>query len=441
MGTNNNYNFNINNLQITKKWCWREKYLKESQDNVLVTDSVSLRGDLLVVRSLRKRKIKTTTMVQDYWTPAMFSRWKPEKAYAPASTDNPKGFIKSLIKLVKTKKYCTIFPTCDPSLIPISENREKLTQYVNLTLPSHKSLMKTIDKTETLKLAKKIGVPTPKTFYIKTKSDIKDIAPKIQYPVVIKPKRSWEFKNKAYFSHPFYANSASELVSTYAKVEKSFPQAMIQEYIPGYNLQVGLIFDQGKPMAACAIKEHRTFPITGGLSVLRETIKLNPRILEYACSLLKSLNWHGIAEVEFRVDSRDFNPKLMEINARFWGSMNAAIKSGIDFPYMLYLLAKGEKINPIFSYKTGIKYRMLPEDIKNFQHTLKNNSNLAQVQPINKLKAILNFLKIYEPNLNYDGLTIYDPLPFFMTNAFFTFENSKDWIKQKIRPKNSVNSP
>jgi len=408
------------------------KFLKETQDNVLVTDSVSIRGDLLVVRSLRKRKIKTTTIVQDYLTPAMFSRWKPEKVFAPASYDDPKSFIKNLIKLVKTGKYSTIYPTLEPSLIQISKNREVLTQYVNLTLPSHKSLIKTIDKTQTIKLAEKIGIPTPKTFYIKNKSYVEDIAPKIQYPVVIKPKRSWEFKKRAY-SHPFYAKSVSELVSTYTEVEKSFPEAMIQEYIPGYNLHVGLMFDRGKPMAACTIKEHRTFPITGGLSVLRETIKLDPTIFEYSCRLLKALNWHGIAEVEFRVDSRDLTPKLMEINPRFWGSMTAAIKSGIDFPYLLYLLSKGKKINPIFIYKTGIKYRMLREDIKSFKQSLRNESKLGQFQPMNKLRSTFNFLKIYEPNLNYDGLTIDDPLPFFMTNTFFVYENLKNWIKQKTR--------
>ncbi|MDG6223218.1 MAG: ATP-grasp domain-containing protein [Candidatus Bathyarchaeota archaeon] len=374
-------------------------------------------------------------MVQDYWTPAMFSRWRPEKVYAPASVNNMRSFMISLIKLAKTKKYSTIFPVYDTSLIPISENRKKLTPYVKLALPRHESLMKTIDKSETLKLAQTIGIPIPKTFYTKNTSDVEDAATKIKYPAVIKPKRSWEFREKkTYFSHPFYANSASELVSTYTEIEKAFPEAMIQEYIPGHNMQIGLIFDHGKPMAACAIREHRTFPVTGGQSVLRETVNLDPTILEYASNLLKSLNWHGIAEVEFRVDSRDLTPKLMEINPRFWGSMNVAIESGVDFPYLLYLLAKEKKINPIFKYRTGIKFRLLTQDIKNLQITLKNESKLAQTQPVNKIKTILNFLKIYETNLHYDGLKVNDPLPFFMENTFSIYLKSRDWLKQKVRP-------
>jgi len=34
----------------------------------------------------------------------------------------------------------------------------------------------------------------------------------------------------------------------------------------------------------------------------------------------ESLDWHGVAMVEFWIDSRDGKPKLMEINPRFWGT-------------------------------------------------------------------------------------------------------------------------
>ena len=36
--------------------------------------------------------------------------------------------------------------------------------------------------------------------------------------------------------------------------------------------------------------------------------------------------------VEFKHDERDGVPKLMEINGRFWGSLQLAIDAGVDFP-------------------------------------------------------------------------------------------------------------
>ena len=48
--------------------------------------------------------------------------------------------------------------------------------------------------------------------------------------------------------------------------------------------------------------------------------------------LLDELNWHGVAMVEFKV-TEDGTPYLMEINTRFWGSLQLAIDAGVDFPY------------------------------------------------------------------------------------------------------------
>jgi len=44
--------------------------------------------------------------------------------------------------------------------------------------------------------------------------------------------------------------------------------------------------------------------------------------------------------VEFRVDARDGTAKLMEVNPRFWGSLQLSILSGADFPYLLYNLER-----------------------------------------------------------------------------------------------------
>ena len=39
--------------------------------------------------------------------------------------------------------------------------------------------------------------------------------------------------------------------------------------------------------------------------------------------------------VEFKLDARDGVAKLMEINGRFWGSLQLAVDAGVDFPAIL----------------------------------------------------------------------------------------------------------
>lgn len=364
----------------------------------------------------------------------MFSRWRPESVLCPNSVENLQGFLTALLKNARSGRYLTVLPTSDSSLLPISEHRRQLAPYLKLVLPTHESLLKAFDKSKTLTSAEKLGIPIPKTFYPKSMTDVVKISADIKYPAVVKTRQSvaWDSLGKATTSRPFYVNSVSELISTYAEVEKSFPLPMIQEYVPGYNVQLGLLFCHGEAKAACAIREHRTIPVTGGQSVFRESIPLDPELLRTASALLESFGWHGVAEVEFKVDSRDLVPKLMEINGRFWGSMNVAIESGVDFPYLLYLLAKEEKISPIFKYKAGVKFRCLIEDARNLYSTLKGEPKLKGMEPQNKVDAVLRFLRFYEKNIHYDGFALSDPLPFLMDQTVSVYVQAKSLIKRKV---------
>jgi predicted ATP-grasp superfamily ATP-dependent carboligase len=410
--------------------------LRSVGNKVLINDPGGCRAALLVVRSLRKRNIDTTVLVQKQeFSVSRFSRWRPESIYFPSPINDVKGFIEALIRLVSSGNYFTIFPVTDPTLIPISEHREQLSPYLRLVLPSHESVMTAFDKSKTLKLAQEIGVPIPKTFQVKNVSEAINVLEKIRYPTVIKPRQSyfWGKDGKATFSRPFYVNSASELISTYKKVEQKSPSPLIQEYVPGENISVAVLFDKGELKAACFIGVKRTLPVRGGTSVLRESIPPTQLLLNYTQELLSDLCWHGVAEVEYRIDSRDLTPKLMEINPRVWGSMNVAIESGVDFPYLLYLLAKGEHVDPVFNYKIGVKYRWLNGDFQNLISLFKGEQRLINAENSDKLNTVLGFLKFYEANMHYDGFRMSDPAPFFMDEALSVYDVAKRFCSKKFK--------
>lgn len=374
-------------------------------------------------------------MTSESLLPSRFSSYRPDSVYCPSSYDDLEGFVTTLLKNARTGRYLTVFPLSDSSLFLVSEHREQLAPYLKLVLPSRESVLKVLDKSETLRIAKEVGVPTPKTFHVKNTAEVIDVSVGVRYPVVIKPRLSyaWGRNGKANYLRPFYVNSASELISTYAKVEKISPQPLIQEYVPGHNVSVALLFDCGEPKAVCVIGVKRSMPVTGGYGVMRESIAPDQTLVRHASDLLRRLRWHGPAEVEFKIDSRDSTPKLMEINGRFWGSMNVAVESGVDFPYLSYMLAKGEPVLPVFEYKIGVKFRDLNNDAKNLHLILKGEPRLINNEPLNKPKAVLHFLQFYEKNMHYDGFTLSDPLPFFMDEALFVYITTKNMIGQKMK--------
>jgi len=59
------------------------------------------------------------------------------------------------------------------------------------------------------------------------------------------------------------------------------------------------------------------------------------------------MNFTGIVEVEFKRDPRDGKLKLLDINPRVWRWISLGHRAGVDFPYLLYRLSRGERIDSV----------------------------------------------------------------------------------------------
>jgi predicted ATP-grasp superfamily ATP-dependent carboligase len=63
--------------------------------------------------------------------------------------------------------------------------------------------------------------------------------------------------------------------------------------------------------------------------------------------------------VEFKLEEETGVPFLMEINGRFWGSLQLAIDAGVDFPMILSRSVQGDNMEPITEYQYGVRSRWL----------------------------------------------------------------------------------
>jgi predicted ATP-grasp superfamily ATP-dependent carboligase len=73
--------------------------------------------------------------------------------------------------------------------------------------------------------------------------------------------------------------------------------------------------------------------------------------------LLEALDWEGVAMVECKHDPVTDRYYVIEINPRFWGSLQLAIDAGVDFPRLLVECAIGGSPAPVTSYRTDIRSR------------------------------------------------------------------------------------
>jgi len=205
---------------------------------------------------------------------------------------------------------------------------------------------------------------------------------------------------KNYEGVSFVVNCATQH-KKYTKMVRKFGPCLIQEYIPnGGEYGVYTLFNnQSEPLALTVQKRIRSLHSYGGISTFKETVQ-NDQIVDIAFHLLKTLRWFGVAMVEFRIDPRDGQPKLIEVNPRFWGSLQLSILAGVDFPYLVLQLMTEKYIEPMLTFKKGVQCRWLMGDIALF---LRSPHNLKQMR---------TFLKIH---CHDDIASFSDPWPMVMS--------------------------
>lgn len=207
------------------------------------------------------------------------------------------------------------------------------------------------DKLAVHRVASQLGIPVPGL----------DTSP----PVVVKPRIGSGSRGRRYCATPQERDQAVREVSA------RHGEVLVQERLPvtGEAVCVSMLYGfDGAPLASFTHRRLREYPVDGGPSTLRESIRC-PEAEGYARRLLDALDWTGVASVEFKRDDRDGTYKLLEINPRFWGSLNLAVRAGVNFPYHMYKMAMGEAV-PAGSYRLGVRSRwLLPGELLHFFHT------------------------------------------------------------------------
>ena len=75
--------------------------------------------------------------------------------------------------------------------------------------------------------------------------------------------------------------------------------------------------------------------------------------------MLESLDWHGEAGMEWKYDKNRDDFFFLEMNPRFEGSLDLAVKSNVNFPSLLIDLMDDKNISDDLIYSPSVHYRWL----------------------------------------------------------------------------------
>lgn len=113
----------------------------------------------------------------------------------------------------------------------------------------------------------------------------------------------------------------------------------------------------------------------------------------------------------------------MEINPRFWGSLQGAISAGVDFPFLLYKLFQEGDLDKDNHYKTGVRTRnAIANDYRQLSSIIRGNYSLKS-----KGSSLLEFLKFYQDDSYY--IFDWDDMRPFLS---YSSDSAKRIIRKKL---------
>ncbi|MHB8830853.1 MAG: carboxylate--amine ligase [Patescibacteria group bacterium] len=367
---------------------------------VLVLDG-HLPSALACVRSLSKHNIKVICGAERKGALALHSKFASEAWTYPSPLEDVEAYVQAVIKKLSTMgDRPVIYCLSDNTLLPLALHRDQVEAVGRLVLPETKDFNVAFDKALTLKLAERLGVPMPLTFFIESQEDLESALGQVAYPCVIKPRHSclW-VADKGVRGKAEVADNreqAKEIVKQIKDKTNVWP--LLQEKLTGQEYGVFGLWQNGEWRAKFAHQRLRSLDPMGGASCLRQSIAMPPDMADYASKLMSELKWQGPAMVEFKLDKPNGTPKLMEINGRFWGSLALAIASSVDFPYLAYLQASDQPVEVADQYKVPVTARSFLADFANLLKAMRLGSTVG----VSRLSALRSFIFPNQPNLVYD---------------------------------------
>jgi len=294
-----------------------------------------------------------------------------------------------------------LLATGDEDMRMIAQNHAIFASRFRVTTASWETVQWMYDKRLTYQRAASLGIDCPWTFQPCDLDDVQRL--NCRFPVILKPayrKGANEFTR----AKAWKADDRSALISLYqwAAALVGNDAVIIQEWIPGNgNSQFSYagLWNRGDAIASLVARRTRQHPINfGRSSTFVETVEQD-QIEKLACRFLKSLDYTGVVEVEFKYDQRDRRYKLLDVNGRFWTWNALGALAGVDFPYLAWRQALGQTVSSGRA-RTGVAWVHASRDI------------IAAFQEISRGTLTLeDYLAGFLKPLAFANFALDDPMP------------------------------
>jgi predicted ATP-grasp superfamily ATP-dependent carboligase len=382
---------------------------------VLVTDGEQ-RAALAAVRSLGAAGYEVLVASAAPRSIAGASRHARSQHRVPSALEQPAAFVDAIASLTRAHGVQVLLPMTEQSLLAVLD---ALDRFGGVAVPfaDAEQFRRISDKALLLETARRVGIAVPEQHVLLAPEDGAALrARPLRFPLVLKPARSVvEEAGQRTKLGVRHAATMAELEARLAGYPASAYPIMLQQRIVGPGVGVFFLQWDGETIASFAHRRLREKPPAGGISVYREAIATDPALLAKSRRLLEAFDWRGVAMVEYKIDAATGTPYAMEVNGRFWGSLQLALDAGVDFPALLVGRALGQPLRGPERYRVGVRSRWEWGEIDHLLLRLRRSERDLALPPGSpgRLRTLLDVLTPWRHGDRLEMFRLADPKPFF----------------------------
>lgn len=267
-----------------------------------------------------------------------------------------------------------LLPTNDEFTEFISRHREALAPYFAFAVPTAETISELFDKWRFYRLTQRHGVVAPVTACPGSAAELAAVCEQMPFPCLLKPVVATLWKGIS-DAKAVEVRSVSELRRRYEELSRGGGDLVIQEVVPGGDDLVYFYFayydGRGLPQSEFTARKIRQYPPQYGSTSLAESVWV-PRVAELSRTLLQSIGYRGLVDVEFKKDPRDDCFKIIEINPRIGLQHQLAARAGADLAFTAYRHLSGDTngVPAPRPLRDGVKWVILHRDVESARHYL-----------------------------------------------------------------------
>lgn len=240
-----------------------------------------------------------------------------------------------------------IIPTREWISKLLYKNKTELEKIVKIQPVSDVKTIETVnDKWKLNQWLEENYFPSAKVLEFSKETEMNEVSALLSVPVLLKPSVSLGGKGIKLIS------SKEDLIAAFKEKEGCTEECFFQEYIDGYDIGINIFAVEGRIL--CHTIQKGLFQ--GQLTYSRGTeFVKNLKLYYLTTNIIGRLKYSGVANLDFRFDTKKEEFVLIDFNARYWSTLEGSKHMGVNFPVLVAAYSMGLKVN-FPDYSTGTYY-------------------------------------------------------------------------------------